>query len=89
MKRISPIRARAGDDAALQELKQSLQYTQNELTLAYHAFDYASDPDLTEACIYAIRSLQSRMDYLIKQIKEREACTAVSTGRRRTGWISG
>lgn len=87
MKKIAAARAQRKDDPALQELKQSLQCTKNELTLAYHAFDYASDPDLTESCIYAIRSLQSRMDYLIKQIKERESCLAAATGGGRARWI--
>lgn len=82
MKRISPIRPGAKDSPALQELKTSLQETRNELSLAYTAFDYASDPDLTESCIYAIRSLQSRMDYLLKQIKEQEACVAAAVVRR-------
>ena len=86
MKRISPIRPRVTDSPALLELKQSLQHTQSELNLAYNAFDYASDPDLTESCIFAIRSLQSRMDYLIKQIKEQEARVAAG-GIRRARWM--
>ena len=86
MKRISPIRANPRDSSELVELKQSLQLTQNELARAYTAFDYASDPDLTDSCIYEIRSLRSRMDYLVKQIKEREACLA-AIGGRRARWI--
>ena len=86
MKRISPIRTKATDSCELTELKQSLQTTQSALAHAYSAFDFASDPDLTDSCIYEIRSLQSRMDYLVKQIKEREACLAVIPGRR-TRWI--
>ena len=76
MKCFSPIRSTAKDSPAVRELKESLQNTRNELSLAFDAFDYASDPDLTESCIFAIRSLQSRMDYLIKQIKEQETCAA-------------
>ena len=82
MKRISPIRVNAKDTSELVELKQSLQLTQEELTHAYSAFDYASDPDLTESCIFEISSLQSRMNYLVRQIKEREACAAAVRGRR-------
>ena len=85
MKCLSPIRSSAKDSPDLRELKESLQKTRNELSLAFEAFDYASDPDLTESCIFAIRSLQSRMDYLIKQIKEREACSAAA-GIRRARW---
>ena len=73
MKRISPIRGRQSDGPALLELKTSLQETQSALSSAYTAFDYASDPELTEACIFEIRSLQARMNYLVRQIKEEEA----------------
>jgi len=87
MKRISPIRTRKTDAPALTELKTSLQSTHDALDHAYTAFDYASDPELTEACIFEIRSLQARMNYLVRQIKELEACaaTAVHAGRR-AGW---
>ena len=86
MKRISPIRPSAKDGPALQELKASLQNTQQELSLALKAFDYASDPDLTESCIFTIRALQSRMDYLLKQIKEQETAVA-AVGMRRGRWM--
>lgn len=84
MKRISPIRMRASDPPALSALKRSLRDTQNELSLAYSAFDYASDPDLTDACIFTIHALQSRMNYLVKQIKEQE--TFLTAAGRRAGW---
>lgn len=86
MKRISPIRPSAKDSPALQELKESLQATQNELSLAFEAFDYASDPDLTDSCIFTIRALQARMDYLLKKIKEHETCVAAGEVRR-TRWM--
>ena len=90
MKRISPIRARRTDAPALLELKTSLQDTQTALNHAYTAFDYVSDPELTEACIFEIRALQARMNYLVRQIKDMEACsetavTAHAGGRVR--WI--
>ena len=83
MRRISPIRPYRKDGPALKELKESLQNTQRELSLAFEAFDYASDPDLTESCIFTISALQRRMDYLIKQIKEQEAAVGV----RRARWM--
>ena len=78
MKRISPIRSRQSDGPALLELKTSLQETQTALSHAYTAFDYASDPELTEACIYEIQSLQARMNYLLRQIKDFETCAATA-----------
>ena len=88
MKRISPIRNRSSDPPALLELKTSLQDTQSALNSAYTAFDYASDPELTEACIFEIRSLQARMNYLVRQIKELELCaaTAVAGPAGRARW---
>lgn len=90
MKRISPMRTRQTDAPALLELKTSLQTTQDALNHAYTAFDYTSDPELTEACIFEIRSLQARMNYLVRQIKELEVCAATAVtahagGRAR--WI--
>lgn len=85
MKRISPIRARQTDAPALLELKTSLQTTQDALNSAYTAFDYASDPELTEACIFEIRSLQARMNYLVRQIKELELCAATAVTVRAAG----
>lgn len=78
MKRLSPMRSRSADAPALLELKTSLQETQTALDHAHAAFDYTSDPELTEACIYEIRSLQARMNYLLRQIKELELCTATA-----------
>ena len=85
MKRIS--RFRSTEAPALLELKTSLQETQTALDHAYIAFDYTSDPELTEACIFEIRSLQARMNYLLRQIKELELCTttAVSAAAVRAG----
>ena len=80
MKRISPIRSRSAESPALLELKTSLQETQTALRHAYTAFDYASDPELTEACIYEIQSLQARMNYLVRRIKEMEVCAATAAG---------
>ena len=89
MKRISPIRSSRAEAPALLELKTSLQETQNALSHAYTAFDYASDPELTEACIYEIQSLQARINYLVRQIKEMELCAATAVGAPagRARWI--
>ena len=90
MKRISPIRTRRTDAPALLELKTSLQTTQDALSSAYTAFDYASDPELTESCIFEIRSLQARMNYLLRQIKDFETCAATAVtaqGDGRGRWI--
>ena len=85
MKRISPIRSRRSDAPALLELKTSLQDTQDALNHAYAAFDYTIDPELTDACIFEIRALQSKMNYLVRQIKELELCAATAVTARAGG----
>ncbi len=87
MKRISPIRSRHTDAPALMELKTSLQDTQNALNHAYAAFDYASDPELTEACIFEISSLKAKMNYLVRQIKELEVCAATAVTAQAGGRV--
>ena len=84
MKRISPIRPRSTDEPALQELKTDLRTTRDALSRAYTAFDYVSDPELTDACIFEIRALQSRMNYLVREIKAMESCARAV---RRAGWL--
>ena len=81
MKRISPIRTRRTDAPALLELKTSLQDTQDALNHAY-----TSDPELTEACIFEIRSLQARMNYLVRKIKELDHCAAAARTAGRARW---
>ena len=78
MKRNPAIRVRTREGSALQELKTSLQNTRVALSQAYAAFNYTSDPELTDSCIFEIRSLQSRMNYLLREIKTLEDRTAVA-----------
>lgn len=39
--------------------------------LAYNHFNFTSDPDLIESCVYEISSLQCRYNYLLRRVKER------------------
>lgn len=82
MKLTPAIRLRRQEDPALRELKTSLQSTRASLAQAYAAFNYTSDPELTDACIFEIRSLQSRMNYLLREIKALEDCAAAVGGRQ-------
>lgn len=82
MKRTPAIALRRQENAALRELQTSLQSTRAALSRAYTAFNYTSDPELTDACIFEIRSLQSRMNYLLREIKALEGRTAAVGGER-------
>ena len=90
MRRISPIHKEGRTSPALQELMDSLQQAQGDLDQAHAAFNNALDPDLVDSAIYEIRAHQSRINYLLRQIKERETLeattvAAASGGRRR--WV--
>lgn len=53
----------------LGELQQELHRMNRALRCAYDKFDYVTDPELVEASIYEINSLQARCDYLLRSIK--------------------
>ena len=55
----------------LELLQEELRQTQRELSLAYERFNEAREPELVEACIYEIKSINARFAYLYRSIKER------------------
>ena len=58
------------------ELRRELGKTAQALRSAYDKFNYVSEPEMVESCIYEINSLQARYSYLLRCIKGTE--TAVS-----------
>lgn len=65
------------------QLQRELYSTGQALKEAYDKFNYVSEPELVEACIYEISALKSRYDYLLRCIKERSgtaqpACVAAA-----------
>ena len=68
-------------DPELLALKAELQNAQEELSLAYHRFDQALDPELVESCVYQISAVKARCNYLIRAIKAREPETAAAFSR--------
>ena len=89
LRRISPIHQRGKGSPERQELMQSLQEAQSALDHAYLTFDDITDHELVESCIFEIRSLQARINYLLRQMKAldaREAAVpAAGEGKRR--WV--
>ena len=74
-------------DPELLALKAELQEAQGELSLAYHRFDQALDPELVESCVYQISAIKARCNYLSRAIKAREPEAAAALSRamsRRT-----
>ena len=89
LRRISPIHQRGKVSQEQEELMQSLREAQRPLDHAYLAFDDITDSELVESCIFEIRSLQSRINYLLRQLKQLEeqqtALSAAKEGKRR--WV--
>ena len=89
LRRISPIHQRGKASPEQAELMASLRQAQQSLDHAYLAFDDITDGDLMESCIFEIRSLQARINYLLRQMKQQErheaAVSAAKEGKRR--WV--
>ena len=54
-----------------EQLHRELQSTGLALKDAYEKFNYVSEPELVEACVYEINALKARYNYLLRCIKER------------------
>ncbi len=51
------------------ELRRELGETTQALHSAYEKFNYVSEPEMVDACIYEISALKSRYSYLLRCIK--------------------
>lgn len=52
-----------------QQLQDVLKETSLALQQAHDRFDFLTDPDLIEACIFEIQALSARHTHLLRQIK--------------------
>ncbi|SMC72204.1 DUF2508 family protein [Papillibacter cinnamivorans] len=70
--KVFPFRKRqeTEEETERRELLLSLKDTQRLIRQAYLEFNTAKDPELIEACVYEINSLQARYAYLLRRIKE-------------------
>ena len=89
LRRISPIHQQGKASPEQAELMQSLQQAQRSLDHAYLAFDDLTEPELVESCIFEIRSLQARINYLLRRLKEQESREpqAASAGGGKRKWV--
>jgi len=62
----------------LRELLQALTDTREELNRARIMFDHACEPELVDAVVYEINSLNARYDYLLRKVREEEGFGAVA-----------
>lgn len=90
LRRISPIHQQGRVSPEQAELMRSLQEAQTALTHANLSFDALSDPELVESCIFEIRSLQARINYLLRALKALEndqPPLAASGGGGKRKWV--
>lgn len=52
------------------ELRQELQDTAQALRCAYERFNFVSDQELVESCVYEISALKAKYNYLLRRAKE-------------------
>ncbi len=72
----------------LQLLHEELRRTQRELSLAYDRFNEAREPELVEACIYEIKSINARFDFLYRSIKAHSAdAIAAAKAEGEKAWV--
>ena len=61
-----------------ESLMLDLQKTRCELEDAYAGFDYVTDPDLIDCCIYQVNAAQLRYKFLLGRVKQYEDSCAKS-----------
>lgn len=63
----------------VEELTKELRDVNLQLKGAHERFDYICEPELIDACIYEIKYLKAKYDYLLRCIKTQTGeCVAVS-----------
>ena len=80
-------RQTAAPDTRLQELTAELDQTREELALAYRQFDMAADPELVESCIYQIKALKARYNYLIRTVKDHRSDAVAAASGKGGRWV--
>ncbi|MCI8477660.1 MAG: DUF2508 family protein [Oscillospiraceae bacterium] len=61
-------------DTERQTLLDGLARTRTLISQAYSGFNTTQDPDLIESYVFEINALQSRYCYLLRRVKELDAC---------------
>jgi hypothetical protein len=69
------------EESVRREILEALKDTHSQLTNARLGFDNVSDPELVDASVYEINSLQARYSYLLRKARE-EGCTVNGVFRK-------
>ena len=65
---INPLDSKIDQEDILASLKEA----KLEIDQVFQRFEYATDPYLIDSCIYEIKALQLKYEYLRRQIKAQE-----------------
>ena len=55
-----------------EDILKSIKEAKLEIDQVFERFEYATDPYLIDSCIYEIKALQLKYEYLRRQIKEQK-----------------
>ncbi len=69
---VQKIGGKKGSDREQQELLDAINDAAMRLRIARMFFESISDPDLVDACVYEINSLQAHYSYLLNKAKKEE-----------------
>ncbi|GEM_PF-293700 len=64
--------------AEQEEILEALHKIQEDLEMAYQNFEYATDPQLIDSCIYELKALQLRYEYYLEQAREQDLIQELS-----------
>jgi len=88
MRKIHRYRRDVARDSHMQEMFNMLGELRNALDDAYMRFDFATEPELIDACVFEINAAQSRYNYQLRLIKEAggEAAFKAYSGKEDAVW---
>ena len=66
-------------DPTMQSLFNELNETRSALAAAYARFDYTTQSELIDSCIYELGAIEARYSYLLRCVKEHGAKAAHAT----------
>ncbi len=61
---------RTGEEDERAALMEALAATRAALNAARSSFEQVCEPELVEACVYEMGSLEARYDYLLRRLRE-------------------
>ncbi|MBQ9460118.1 MAG: DUF2508 family protein [Oscillospiraceae bacterium] len=87
MRRNKRIHKGNANDGRMREMLHVLDELHTALDDAYMRFDFATEPELVEACVYEINAAQSRYNYQLRLIRETGGAAAFGARQGEGGTV--